>query len=74
MDLVELIIQNLPEILTFALGIVSIILGKKYNTYKTKITHIAELFPILMDAVEDDQITMDEVTKISDQVKLILEE
>ena len=68
-ELIKLIQANIPEILTFGLAVLSIILGTKYKKWKTIVFKLIRIFALVEIAVNDDQFTQDEVNALIDEFK-----
>lgn len=72
-EIIKLIQLNIPEILTFGLAVLSIILGKKYKKLKQIINELADLLTDLHLAIEDDVISPEEITKLTKDLKDLIE-
>ena len=69
MDLLQLIIDNLPVIITAGLTILSIVLGKKYRDFKRSFIIIVEFLDLIIQSIDDDEITLDEIKLIIAKIK-----
>lgn len=68
----ELLINNLPIILSGILTLLSLVFGKKFITAKNKGKELADLLNSVLDAVEDNKITPEEEKVIAANIRKLI--
>ena len=63
-EIIKILQDNLPVIITIGLSILSVILGKKYREIKKIITYMLGVLNAINLAIADDDITLEEIQVI----------
>jgi len=65
-------ITLIAEIATVALAVLSVFAGNKLLKFKDKLKQVSNLVAALSTALEDEEVTVEELQKIVDQFKELL--
>ena len=68
-EIIKILQDNLPVIITIGLSVLSVILGAKYKKFKKFFITVIDILDAINTAIIDDEVTLEEIQDIIETIK-----